>query len=456
MSFVFIVDTHKQPLTPIHPGRARLLLKAGKAAVLKKYPFTLLLKAPVEQPAVQPLRLKVDPGSRTTGIALVDDQRGTVLFAAEVSHRGQAITAALAARRGVRRSRRARHTRYRPARCANRRRAPGWLAPSLMSRVHTIETWVQRLRRLCPITAISMELVRFDMQAMENPPIEGCEYQQGTLAGYELRAYLLEKWGRACAYCGKQGVPLQIEHIQARANGGSDRASNLCLACGPCNQRKGTQDVRVFLKRQPEVLRRLLAQARTPLKDAAAVNATRWALFQRLQATGLPVECGSGGLTKFNRVSRGLEKSHWADACCVGQSTPPVLRVSQAIKPLLIQATGHGNRQMCGTNRYGFPVRHRHRQNIHAGYQTGDLVRAVVPPPLKTAGTHHGRVLVRASGSFDIMTGPGKRVAGVNARYCQRIHRRDGYSYSWGNVDTRGTDPPTRSTRRGRPQSSPP
>ena len=192
MSFVFVVDTHKQPLTPIHPGRARLLLKAGKAAVLKKYPFTLILKVPVEQPAVQSLRLKVDPGSRTTGIALVDDQHGTVLFAAEVSHRGQAITAALAARRGVRRSRRARHTRYRPRRFANRRRAPGWLAPSLMSRVRNIETWVQRLRRLCPITAISMELVRFDTQAMENPTIEGCEYQQGTLAGYELREYLLE------------------------------------------------------------------------------------------------------------------------------------------------------------------------------------------------------------------------------------------------------------------------
>src|SRR6266566_4529453 len=165
---VFVVDAKKQPLNPVHPGRARLLLKAGKAAVLKRYPFTLILKSHVEQAQVQPLRLKLDPGSRTTGIALVDDQSGQVLFAAELSHRGHEIKQALDDRRAVRRSRRARHTRYRQAKFDHRRRPKGWLAPSLMSRVENVVTWVNRLRRLCPITAISMELVRFDLQKMEN------------------------------------------------------------------------------------------------------------------------------------------------------------------------------------------------------------------------------------------------------------------------------------------------
>jgi RRXRR protein len=86
VSFVFLVDTHRQPLSPVHPGRARILLKAGKAAVLKRYPFTLILKAAIEQPQVQPLRIKLDPGSRTTGIAIVDDESGQVLFAAELAH----------------------------------------------------------------------------------------------------------------------------------------------------------------------------------------------------------------------------------------------------------------------------------------------------------------------------------------------------------------------------------
>jgi 5-methylcytosine-specific restriction endonuclease McrA len=427
VSFVFVVDTNKQPLHPVHPGRARLLLKAGKAAVHKRYPFTLVLKTSVEQPQMQPLRLKLDPGSRTTGIAIMDDQSGTVLFAAELSHRGQAIKKALDSRRAIRRSRRNRHTRYRKPRFDNRRRPQGWLAPSLMSRVCNAETWVKRLRAVCPITAISMELVRFDMQAMEKPDIQGCEYQQGTLAGYELREFLLETWGRACCYCGKQDIPLQVDHIQARANGGSNRASNLCLACEPCNLAKGTQEIAVFLAKKPDLLKKILAQAKAPLRDAAAVNSSRWALFERLKATGLPVECGSGGLTKFNRVSRGLEKTHWLDAANVGQSTPPVLQMSNAIKPLLIQATGHGTRQMCLMNKFGFPRTSPKGAKQVKGFQTGDIVRAVVTTGTKV-GTYVGKVAIRATGSFNITT-PAGTVQGISHRFCTTVHHCDGYSY---------------------------
>ena len=143
MSFVFVVDTNKAPLNPVHPGRARLLLKRGQAAILKHYPFTLILKTAVESPQVQPLRLKIDPGSKTTGLAIVDDHNGQVLFAAELTHRGQDIKKALDDRRTVRRSRRRRHTRYRKPKRDNRRRPKGWLAPSLMSRVYNTETWVK-------------------------------------------------------------------------------------------------------------------------------------------------------------------------------------------------------------------------------------------------------------------------------------------------------------------------
>ena len=402
MSYVFVVDTNKKPLNPVHPGEARFLLKTGKAAVLKRYPFTLVLKRECKQPAVQPLRVKLDPGSRTTGIAVVNDATGKVVFAAELSHRGQAIHAALLSRRAIRRGRRARHTRYRKPRFNNRRRPKGWLAPSLQSRVDHVLTWVKRLQRACPIAAISMELVRFDLQAMQQPDIEGCQYQQGTLAGYELREYLLEKWGRRCAYCAKEQVPLQVEHIVARARGGSNRESNLTLACELCNRAKGTQDLAVFLKKQLDVLTRILRQAKTPLKDAAAVNSTRWRLFECLQALGLPVECGSGGLTKFNRVTRQLEKAHWVDAACVGKSTPRTLE-AQGVVPLLIQATGHGNRQMCRMDRDGFP-RTGPKQAKHVkGFQTGDIVRAVVRSGVKL-GTYVGKVAVRHTGSFNITT----------------------------------------------------
>jgi 5-methylcytosine-specific restriction endonuclease McrA len=429
MSYVFVVDTNKKPLNPVHPGEARFLLKAGKAAVLKRYPFTLVLKRALERPVVQPVRLKLDPGSKTTGIAVVNDQSGKVVFAADRAHRGQVIHAALLSRRAVRRSRRARHTRYRKPRFDNRRRKPGWLAPSLQSRVDTVLTWVQRLRRVCPIEAISMELVRFDLQAMEQPDILGCQYQQGTLAGYELREYLLEKWQRRCAYCAKEHLPLQVEHIVPRAKGGSNRVSNLTLACEQCNCAKGTQDVAVFLKGKPAVLTRILAQAKTPLKDAAAVNSTRWTLFERLNVLGLPLECGSGGLTKFNRTIRNLEKAHWVDAACVGRRTPTELAI-QGIVPLRIKATGQGSCQMCRMDRYGFPRTGPKQAKCVKGFQTGDIVRCVVRSGVKV-GTYVGKVAVRSTGSFNITT-PTRTVQGMSHRFCTVLHHCDGYSYHMG------------------------
>lgn len=270
-NFVFVLDTNKQPLSPCHQAVARKLLCNGKAAVWKTYPFTIILKRSVESDP-EPVTLKVDPGSKTTGIALIQD--GKVIFAAELTHRGAAIKDALQSRKAIRRGRRNRNTRYRkPGFEANQdassTRPDGWLAPSLKSRVDNLQGWFTKLYKLCPIGSISMELVRFDMQLMQNAEVAGVEYQQGELQGYEVREYLLEKFNRKCSYCGKQDVPLEIEHITPKAKGGSNRVSNLCLACHECNTKKGTMSAAEF--GHPEVQ----ALAKKPLKDAAAVNATR-------------------------------------------------------------------------------------------------------------------------------------------------------------------------------------
>jgi RRXRR protein len=193
MSKVFVLDRQKRPLNPVHPGRARLLLTQGQAAVFRYYPFTIILKEDGHDAQLEPLRLKIDPGSKTTGLAVVNDATGKVMWAAELTHRGSAIKARLDRRRALRRKRRGRKTRHRAPRFRHRRRAPGWLPPSLESRVANVTTWVARLRRLCPIAALSMELARFNTQVMQNPDIGGVAYQQGELAGYEVREYLLEK-----------------------------------------------------------------------------------------------------------------------------------------------------------------------------------------------------------------------------------------------------------------------
>jgi len=375
---------------------------------------------------VSPLRLKIDPGAKFTGMALVNDSTGEVVFASELKHRGFVIRDALTSRRQLRRSRRARKTRYRQPRFLNRTRPEGWLAPSLQSRIENIKTWVERLRKLAPIEAISQELVRFDMQLMANPDIQGQEYQQGTLAGYETREYLLEKWGRQCAYCGVKDVPFQVEHIHPRAKGGSNSITNLTVSCEKCNTKKGTKDIKDFLKKDPSRLEKILKQAKRPLADAAAVNTTRTALLEVLKATGLPVETGSGGLTKFNRSQQNLEKMHWIDAACVGQSTP-ILNI-KGVKLLLITANGHGSRQSCRTDKYGFPNRHVPREKIHFGFQTGDIAKAVVTAG-KKIGTYVGKVAIRSTGSFNISTQNGL-IQGISHKFCKRIHAKDGYSYA--------------------------
>ena len=152
--------------------------------------------------------------------------------------------------------------------------------------------------------------MRFDLQQLQNLEVSGVEYQRGELFGFEVKEYLLEKWSRKCAYCGIENVPFEIEHIVAKSKGGSNRVSNLCLSCHSCNQAKGNKPVEEFLKKKPEILKRILAQAASPLKHAAAVNTTRWELYRRLKSTELPVEIGSGGRTKFNRKTRGIEKRH--------------------------------------------------------------------------------------------------------------------------------------------------
>jgi hypothetical protein len=133
--------------------------------------------------------------------------------------------------------------------------------------------------------------------------------------------------------------------------------------------------------------------------------------------------------TSFNRTIQGLPKEHWLDAACVGKSTPDLV-ITRDIVPLLIIANGSGNRQMCGTDKYGFPVRHRTRQKRHHGFQTGDMVRVGVPSG-KKQGIYTGRVLVRATGSFDIRTKQ-ERVQGISHRYCTPLYRCDGYSYQIG------------------------
>ena len=427
---VFVLDRQKNPLVPCSEKRARLLLARGRAVVIRVYPFTIRLKDRAGS-VTQEVVLKLDPGSKGTGIAVVrvSDQGQHVLNLMELVHRGRQISKALEQRRGCRRQRRSK-LRYRAPRFNNRTRPKGWLAPSLQHRVDTTQSIVNRMCSLVPVTGIAQELVRFDMQKLENPEISGVEYQQGTLLGYEVREYLLEKWGRECAYCGMTETPLEVEHIVPKSSGGSHRIGNLTIACHDCNQEKGSQTLATFfrssrrLKDKQARMDHVLQQCKRPLRDAAAVNATRWALFRSLQTTGLPVKVSTGGRTKFNRHRLSIPKTHALDAACVGE----VEQVFDWQIPVLeIKAMGRGSYKRTRLTKHGFPRGYLMRQKSVHGFQTGDMVKAIVLAG-KKAGTWQGRVAIRKTGSFNIQTLDGA-VQGIHHRHCRLIQKADGFGY---------------------------
>jgi hypothetical protein len=172
---VFVLDKHKKPLMPCSEKRARLLVTRGRAVVHRRHPFSIRLKDPIGGDA-RSVQVKIDPGSKSTGIAVVTDEDGNkpakILRLFELSHRGPQISEALTARRAFRR-RRGPNLRYQAPRFDNRRRSEGWLAPSLQHRVDRWMSWVGRLRRWAPASAISIEPARFDAQTLESPEISG-------------------------------------------------------------------------------------------------------------------------------------------------------------------------------------------------------------------------------------------------------------------------------------------
>lgn len=366
---LFCIDSKFRPLTPVTPKRARELIEKGEATIFRLYPLTLILKKEINKKEISQksiilsiddftkqeqkgLRLKIDPGSRTTGFAIL--LNGLFIWGMNLTHR-IGIVDKLTTRRQCRRGRRNRKTRYRKPRFMNRvgTKKKGWLPPSKMAVINNIINWTKKIMRFCPISAIDVEHVKFDTQKMENPEIQGVEYQQGTLMGFEVRQYLLEKFEHRCFYCGTKNTKLAVEHVFPKAKGGSNRVDNLTVACVECNNKKGTKKIEEFLK-DPEKVKKLKERLKGTLKDAAKVNAIRNRLVEDLKALDLNVYCWSGGQTKYNRTSQRFPKDHWLDAACLGISGNKIKidtnfdeeqnKFIPTFSPLLVKATGRGSR----------------------------------------------------------------------------------------------------------------
>ena len=350
-----VIDADRNPLAPCTPRRARILVKQGKAQGRHRNGiYHLVLNRAIPSQLIQTASITVNPGSTTTGVAVVQDrqdQSRTVLFGMELHHRGQTIKSNMTKRAQHRNSRRAR-LRHRKPRFSNRRRKPGWLPPSILSRLTNTLTWIDRISRLIAIKDIHVETQQFDTQRLADPAVHGREYQQGVLYQTTLRAYVIHREDHRCIYCNRKPKRFTLDHVIPRNSNSPTTPGNIVAACERCNKAKGNRPVEEYLKRRPKVLARVQTHLKRPMAAAAHLNAIIPRLLTELRRNNWDVAEHDAAQTAANRRLLGIPKSHFTDAAVLG----PITGVRSAPSHILaIRAVGRGQRQRAIVDKYGTP-----------------------------------------------------------------------------------------------------
>ena len=370
-----VLDQQGKPLMPTtRLGKVYRLLKTQKAHIVSYEPFTIQLDYEPDTHIIQPMTLGVDSGAIHSGYSVANEHRE--YYSAEVISRDD-ISKRLSDRRMYRQNRRSRKTRYRKPRFNNRKnKKKGWLPPSLEQKVAVQLNEIDHLHRYFPIEKIIIEVAEFDIQKIKDPNISGIEYQQGTLQGYNIRNYLLEKHGRKCFYCGKTVSNFEVEHMLPKSRGGSNRIDNLTLSCHSCNQKKGTLTAEEFIKQTlpaEKVAKKLkqLSKEKRLFKYMAHMNATRWTLYDAINDKYPNVKMTYGYITKYNRIQAGLPKAHHIDAKCItGFSTVP--SIDQTV--VKIKMRRHNRQLHRATFSKGHVRKTASLPTIIFGFQLYDLV----------------------------------------------------------------------------------
>ena len=420
---VLVIDKRKRPCNTISAAYARMLLFNKQAVIHKRFPFTIRLRNDNAVLKDRSYTVKLDPGSKTTGVAITDNQ-DQVIMLAEIEHRGHIIKKNLDKRRAVRRSRRQRKTRYRPAKFQNRTKPQGWLAPSVKSRADNVINFVKKYKKFLNINKVMIENVSFDVAQMSSYNyLIGTDYQQGPLYDTNLRDFIFSKTKGRCSYCGEKAT--EIDHIIARSNGGTNSTFNLTPACRSCNEKKSNLSLKEFGKLMNKDFSNL--EPKKLPKDATIVQSARNYMVKEITKVVPDTTTYDAWMTKYNRNQLGLSKQHYYDALSVGEIPTKFNFLTD--KVLQISAKGRGSRQMCRMDSYGFPRTSAKSSKSVKGFQTGDMVKAIVPSGSK-AGEYLGKVAVRSSGYFNIQTKT-QVIQNIGYKFCCLLQRNDGYSYNY-------------------------
>ena len=382
ITFVPVIDAAEKPRAPCHPKRARQLLKTGRAKPRHRWDISAiqLIDKTIPQEQVHQFSIGVDPGSEHTGLAVFQQKpngQRAALLTITLHHRGKIINKLMKQRADNRRARCFR-LRSRPCRHNNRKRPVGWLAPINKSRLENTLTWVHRLQQLMATDAILVETIKFDTQKLQNPHIQGKEYQQGPLYQTTLKAYVYHRDGNKYRYCGKKPTPenpLTEDHVVPIAAMGPDRPDKIVAACRTCNTAKGNQPVQQFLKKRKKRLAAVLAQLQKPLPSVGPSNAIFAQLLKILQAQGRNITQTAAAETAANRQITGIVKTHSYAAALLGYLTivanlPPTIQ---------FQAQGHGRRQRCMPDKNGTPAAKLGDSTAGTGTKAGHS--PTCPPP---------------------------------------------------------------------------
>lgn len=385
---VYVLNKDGQPLMPTgRCGKVRRLLRDKLAKVARRCPFTIQLLYD-SGTQTQPVILGVDAGSRHIGLSAVTEDME--LYSGEVEVRND-IVKLLAARREARRSRRSRKTRYRRARFDNRRRQDGWLAPSVRQKIQTHLNAVNRIRRILPVTHITVETASFDIQKIKNPDICGKQYQQGEQLGFwNVREYILFRDRHICQCCKGRSKDriLNVHHIESRQTGG-DAPNNLITLCETCHTGHHRGTVKL-----PKTIHRGM-----PFKDAAFMGIMRWAFYDRLKEECPSVSMTFGYITKQARIMHGLPKGHSVDARCIA-GCPEAEPLGYVYYQKKVRCH---NRQIYKLNTLKGSIRKRNQADHEVkGYRLFDRVRY--------AGMEYFVFGRRKTGYFDIRTLSGEKV----------------------------------------------
>ena len=419
---VIVIDKRRQPCNTISAAYARILLFNKQAVIHKRFPFTIRLRNDNAVLKDKNYTIKLDPGSRTTGVAITDNQDQVVMLA-EIEHRGYTIKRNLDSRRAVRRFRRQRKTRYRAARFLNKIKPEGWLAPSIKSRADNVINFIKKYKKLMNINKVMIENVIFDVAQMSSDNyLIGTDYQQGPLYDTNLRDFIFSKTKGRCSYCGAKAE--EIDHVIPRAKGGTNSTYNLIPACRSCNEKKSNLSLKEFGKLMNRDFSKL--EPKKLPKDAAIVQSARNYMVKEISKLVPGTTTHDAWITKYNRDQLGLPKQHYYDALSVGNTANYKFLTD---KILQISAKGRGSRQMCSMDKFGFPRTSAKTSKSVKGFQTGDIVKVIVPFGLKQ-GEYLGKVAVRSSGFFNIKTNK-ETIQGIGYKYCHIVQRSDGYSYDY-------------------------